>query len=197
MAASTFDFFAGAPGARPAELLFIDARSGINVSATANEAMREKVTVNASCLNIWPAMPTTKPMGKNTAIVVRVEAVTAFETSPAPFLAASFSPSPSSCLRNMFSITTTALSTNIPMPNARPPRDIIFMESLPKNMSVKATIIEIGMLKVTIAELFRFLKKNSSTKNARKPPCTAASLTPFMESFMNVDWSLTISIFIV
>ena len=167
----------------------------MSVSATKRLATSAKITVKASCLKSWPATPTTNIMGKNTTTVVRVDAVMALETSVAPATAASFSLVPSSLCREIFSRTTMALSTSIPTPRARPPRLIMFIESFPMYMKVKTAIIEMGMLKVTIVELFTFRRKNRSTKNAKMPPWKAAFLTPFIESFIKVDWSYTISIF--
>ncbi len=58
-----------------------DASTGITVSATSSEAPRAIITVSANGRNTWPAWPPTSPMGRNTAIVVRVELVTAPATS--------------------------------------------------------------------------------------------------------------------
>ncbi len=59
------------------------------VSATTNDANNENVTVNASSLNKMDVTPSTKTIGKNTATVVKVDAITAIETSFVPSLAAS------------------------------------------------------------------------------------------------------------
>ncbi len=69
---------------------------GTTISATAKLARSEKLTVSASSLNIIPARPPTKAMGKNTATVVRVEAVMAMATSSVPRRAAVRRSAPSS-----------------------------------------------------------------------------------------------------
>ena len=62
---------------------------GISIRATSREATREKVTVRAWSRKSCPATPSTKTMGTKTQIVVRVAAITAEPTSPAPRRAAS------------------------------------------------------------------------------------------------------------
>ena len=52
-------------------------RSGIIVRATKRLATRANITVKASCLKSWPAIPTTNIIGKNTTTVVSVEAIMA------------------------------------------------------------------------------------------------------------------------
>ena len=75
-----------------------EARIGISVSATARDPNNEKVTVNAKSLQIWPAIPTTNTIGRNTAIVVKVEPVIAPPTSVAPDTLACLIPFFSCCL---------------------------------------------------------------------------------------------------
>jgi len=65
-------------------------------SATTSEASRLKTTLSARSPKTCPATPSTKTMGKKTAIVVSVEATTAPPTSSAPRTEASRGPSPSS-----------------------------------------------------------------------------------------------------
>ncbi len=63
----------------------------------------------------------------------------------------------------------------------------MFIDNPPKYMNVNTTIMEIGILRVTIAEDLTLLKKNSKTRKAKTPPCSAASRTPFIASLMNID----------
>jgi len=105
---------------------------GITVRATIKDISKEKVTVRANSLNIVAVIPLTNTIGKNTAIVVKVEATTAILTSLAPSTAALSAGSPSSLNLYIFSRTTIELSTNIPTPKAMPPRVIIFIVILPK-----------------------------------------------------------------
>ena len=69
------------------------------VKATKSEANKEKAMAKARPRVSFPVIPWAKIMGKNTAMVVRVEAVIAIPTSDAPLLAASFFSFPSSMCR--------------------------------------------------------------------------------------------------
>ena len=69
---------------------------GIRVSATMSENTSANVTVSAWSRNSCPAIPLMKTIGKNTAIVVSVAAVTAVATSAVPLRAASSTSWPSS-----------------------------------------------------------------------------------------------------
>ncbi len=105
---------------------------GNRLKATKREATRAKVTVRAIGRNSCDAIPCTNTMGKNTAMVVMVEAAMAPVTSLVPVLAASTIPIPSCRCRKMFSSTTMELSTIIPTPRAKPPRVMIFSVRPPK-----------------------------------------------------------------
>ena len=91
-------------------------------------------------------MPSTKTMGKNTAIVVNVEATTALPTSPVPRTVAAIKSSPSSRQRKMLSNTTIELSTNMPTPSANPPNDMMLSDTPRRFRGAKVTKMEIGML---------------------------------------------------
>ena len=99
-----------------------DESTGISVKATASEANSAKATTTASCLYMTPETPSMKTIGRKTAMVVSVEAVIAVATSWVPSTAEVSASSPSSRFLKMFSSTTTALSTSMPTPRARPPK---------------------------------------------------------------------------
>ena len=67
-------------------------------------------------------------MGKNTATVVRVDAVTAPATSAAPSTAPRIGSPVSFCLRKIDSSTTMLESTNRPIPRASPPNDMMLRD---------------------------------------------------------------------
>ena len=83
--------------------------------------------------------------GTKTAIVVNVEAVIAMPTSFEPTTAASINGAPSSLCRKMFSSTTMPLSTNMPTPNARPPKLTVFNVKPLKYISANVEMTEIGI----------------------------------------------------
>lgn len=65
-----------------------DAMAGTSVSATSRLASREYVMVRARSVNSCFVRPSTNTIGANTHTVVRVDAVTAPSTCPAPDTAA-------------------------------------------------------------------------------------------------------------
>ena len=132
---------------------------GTSVSDTTREARREKVTVRAMSLKSCPAIPSTKTMGKNTATVVNVEAVTAPATSVVPFMAESKAFTPFSRYRWMASRTTMELSTSMPIPRASPPSEMMFREILAENIRKNVMITETGMAVPMIRVLLAFFRK--------------------------------------
>ncbi|MPM73650.1 hypothetical protein SDC9_120632 [bioreactor metagenome] len=69
----------------------------------------------ANCLNMIPTIPPMKSIGRKTTSVVAVEAAIAIPISEAPKIAACLSFDPFSICWVMFSNTTMALSTTIPI----------------------------------------------------------------------------------
>ena len=86
------------------------------VRDTSSEAARASATVIAKGRNSSPTTPETKATGKNTAIVVRVEAVTAPATSRTEaMMSAGVRVTWPALRRLMFSVTTMESSTTRPI----------------------------------------------------------------------------------
>ena len=134
-------------------------------------------------------MPCTNTSGRNTAIVVRVDAVTAMPTSDAPATAACTTPMPASRLRAMFSSTTIESSTTMPVASARPPSDITFKDSPKRSMKKNVVISETGNDSETISVLRAWPRKKKITRIASTPPISASLRTSESASRMNTDWS--------
>ena len=98
-------------------------------------------------------------MGKNTATVVKVDAVTALATSDAPVRAALYRSFPSSRCRWIDSSTTMELSTSIPIPRASPPSEMMLRVISKENMRKKVMITEMGMASPMMMVLRRFFRK--------------------------------------
>jgi hypothetical protein len=98
------------------------ASTGISVRPTTREASCEKATTTASWRYMMPEIPSMNRMGRKTTMVVRVVAISGAATSCVPSIAEAVASRPSSRLRKMFSSTTTALSSSMPTPSARPPK---------------------------------------------------------------------------
>ena len=63
--------------------------------------------------------------------VVNVAALTATDTSRAPWIAAFVGSMPNRLSRTMFSSTTTALSTSMPIPSISPMSEMRFSDRMP------------------------------------------------------------------
>ena len=82
-------------------------------------------------------------------------------------------------------MTTTELSTSIPMANARPPMEMILSEILDKNISKNAATTEIGMASPTIMVGLISLKKTNRTPTASSPPISKLTKTELIASLIN------------
>jgi hypothetical protein len=109
--------------------------------------------------------------------VVRVAAVTAPATSPAPITAAAGRGYPCRRQRSIASRTTIELSTNMPMPRARPPSDMMLSVTPSSFIGRKVASTDTGMVTATTAVARGSLKKKNRTMTARIPPTTAADQT--------------------
>ncbi len=138
-------------------------------------------------LKTWPATPSTKTIGKKTAIVVSVEAITAPPTSPVPRTTASTRESPSSRQRKIDSRTTIELSTSIPIPSAKPPRDMMLSETPNNIIGAKVATTDTGIVRPIRIVDFRLLRNKKRMIMARIPPTTALLRTSSIESRMNTD----------
>ena len=111
------------------------ASTGISVNASINEPAIAKLILKAIGLNILPSSPCKLKSGKNTTIIMRIANAIGLATSFAAVKTASVRltlppcSSRSAMIRKEFSTITTAPSTIIPMPIARPASDIKLAES--------------------------------------------------------------------
>ena len=99
---------------------------GTRVRAAVVEMIMMIDTIQPSCLNMIPAIPETMVRGRKTQSIVRVEAMTEIPTSEVAWTAASLGFSPLSKWVEIFSNTTIASSTTIPMAIDRADIEMIF-----------------------------------------------------------------------
>ena len=99
---------------------------GISVSAPIVDTIMMILVIHPSCLNMRPAIPLIIVRGRNTASIVKVEAITEIPTSCVACTAASFGLAPLSRCVEMFSNTTMASSTTIPMAMESEDMDTMF-----------------------------------------------------------------------
>ncbi len=91
-------------------------------------------------------------------------------TSRLPSMDASRMDLPSPLIRYMFSITTMELSTSIPMPSARPDKEIIFSVTPLKYMHTMAVTRLMGMEKATTMVGRRSFRNSIRIRMASRPP---------------------------
>ena len=115
-------------------------------------------------------MPLVKTIGKNTLIVVRVEATMAPATCFVPCTAARGAARPRARRRTTFSSTTMELSTSMPIPRARPERVIMFRLSPVKYISTRAKSTLRGMLIATTSVGFTSRRKSARITTASSAP---------------------------
>ena len=135
----------------------------------------------AISLNNCPASSCKNTIGKNTAIVVRAEAINAPQTSLAPTYAASEILIPSFLCLSIFSKTTIAESTSIPTAKEIPAREIVFKLLPIASNIIKVPIIEIGIATETTAVGEIALKKIIRIRTAKIPPIIIFCLTKSTE----------------
>ncbi len=128
-----------------------------------------------------------KTIGKNTAIVVRVEATTADATSVVPSLADWITLRPCSLFRTMFSRTTIELSTSIPTARAMPPNDMMFNDMSFMYIKRNVPMTDTGIAIATVAVARESRRKPYRTKIAINPPRIAAVRTASTADEINVD----------
>ena len=131
-------------------------------------------TASASALNRYLATPKRNITGKNTMMVVSVEASTGSATSSAPSCAACVGLLPASRCRLMFSSTTTESSTSRPMASAKPPSVITLIVDPFMNSPKAAARIESGIERKMPNVERKLPRKSRIISDARMAPDTAS-----------------------
>ena len=96
--------------------------------ATVVEVHTTMVIIHPNSLNITPAMPDKVVKGINTTTITSVVAITDIHTSLVAYMAASLGEEPRSICLVMFSNTTMASSTTIPMAILKEHKETMFKE---------------------------------------------------------------------
>ncbi len=135
---------------------------GVSMRATTSEANTASDAVQPNCLKNLPTTPLMKAVGKNTAISVKVVAITARPISSAASIAAWYGDLPMRRWRTMFSTSTMASSTRMPMTSDSASSDTTLIEKPKKYMPISAGKIDIGSATAD-TRVARPLRKNSHT----------------------------------
>ncbi len=127
-------------------------------------------------------------------MVVRVEAATAAVTCLAPCAAARGADSPRARNLYMFSITTTELSTNMPIARESAPRVIMFMSIPQKYMITSANSTENGIENATTSVGLTSRKNRASTTIASTAPSNKLCKIVLIYKVMYCPWSVRVII---
>src|SRR5688572_4495483 len=141
---------------------------GISVWAMISDATMATQIGMATCVShieIWLLL--LNRMGRNTTTQVAVPANVATPTSFTPASVAFCGLSGSSCRwRNTLSVTTTALSTSMPMASIIPIIDITLMVRPQKYITAKVTSSDSGTEALTISVVGQCRRNRNSTAKA-------------------------------
>ena len=158
------------------------ASTGIRVSDSTSDPAIAKLILNAMGLNSLPSRPCRLNRGRNTTMIIRMAKAMGLATSRAAASTAAvrstgspFSPH-SDMMRNAFSVITTAPSTIMPMPMAKPASDIRLADRPASPMKMKAMSMAIGSAAITtMAERNSPRNKNRTIATRMEPSISARS----------------------
>src|SRR5579884_4102004 len=146
--------------------------------------------VNAMGTNRRWAMPLRNTTGKNTAMVVAVEARTGRPTSSVASRTARRTVVPGTARwRVMFSRTTMASSTRRPMARVSPPRVKTLRVCPVKYRRRRAADTERGIPTPMMTRLHTLRRNTRTTRKVRRAPRTASRAREAMAARMYWDWS--------
>ena len=129
--------------------------------------------------------------GMNTAMMVKVVAMTARPISAVPSRAAVRWSLPCCMCRTMFSRTTIASSISMPMASDRPISVRTLSVKPNIRIAMKAATTEIGSVSPVITVDRHELRNRKTMKTVNRPPSTSVTCTSSIESRMNVESSRT------
>ncbi len=136
-------------------------------------------------------MPPMKATGTNTAMMVKVVAITARPISAVASRAAVKWSAPACMWRTMFSRTTMASSISRPMASDRPISVRMFSVKPRAFMTMKVLITDTGSASPVITVLRQLLRKMKTMKTVSRPPSNRVTFTSSTESRMKVERSTT------
>ena len=163
--------------------------------ATRVEVQQTIVTIQPNSWNIIPAIPLSIVRGTNTATSTRVVAITDTQTSLVAYIAASCGSSPLSTCRVIFSSTTIASSTTIPIAMVSEQREMMLIDESATFRYINAPIRAIGIVIPIIIVARHLPRKNNTTNTTKSSAYSTDSSSELMEFCMFSDESYIFSIF--
>ena len=167
--------------------------TGTSVSDSSSEPAIAKVMVSAIGLNSLPSSPVSENSGRKTTMMIRMAKAIGLATSRAAssttWVRLIGLPDERACdsSRKAFSTITTAPSTIMPMPMARPASDIRLADMPTRHMQMKANSIASGKVTMTT------MAERNSPRNRNR--ITATRIEPSISALVEVFSALsTISV---
>ncbi len=137
------------------------------VSAFTAEMIVETAMVTANCRKNWPVMPVMKQQGMNTELSASVIARIGPVISSIALIVAVRASSPLAIIRSVFSSTTMASSTTMPMASTSP-KSVRLLRVKPRAaMTAKVPIKETGTSIIGKIMVFQSWRKTSTTRPTR------------------------------
>ena len=140
-----------------------------------NEPISAKEMVTANGVNIFPSRPVRLNNGRNTTMIIKTPLMTGVATSSVARYTRCKRFTPLGAWANwvwMFSTTTTAASTSMPMAIARPPSDIRLALMPNRRIMMKVNSTDSGRIKATVSAARRLpsiMINTSSTRMTASP----------------------------
>ncbi len=123
-------------------------------------------------------------MGMKIATVVAVEASRAPHTCDVPLSAASAAASPRSRRRTMFSSTTIAASSTMPVANARPASEMTFRDRPASVNTTNVVSSDTGIASAIISVARHWRRNSHSTPMASRMPAARLPVSRLIERLM-------------
>ena len=162
---------------------------GTSVRERKYEASIEKTTAPARGVNRYLAAPVRRSTGKNTMQIDSVETIAGTAIWAALSSTATVSGLPSARLRWMFSTSTVASSTSMPIASAKPPSVMMLTELSVRNSATIPTRIESGIEMATTSVLRQLPRNTRTISETRRVAMTASRTTLAIAARTNTDWS--------
>ena len=160
---------------------------GTSVRDRRYEASIEITTPSAKGVKRNRAGPSSSTTGKKTTQMVSVAANAGTAIWRAPSRIATVSGFPMWRFRWMFSTSTVASSTSMPIASARPPNVMRFRVCPPRNSPTRPTRMASGMLVPTSTAPRQLPRKNRIISETRMEAITASCSTFWMAARTNTD----------
>ncbi len=160
--------------------------AGLRVRALIDENTVAVAIVRANCWYSRPVMPPSMAVGTKTASSTSVVAMTGPVICCIALTVASLRSRPSSSMmRIVFSTTTIASSTTMPMASTRPNSDSVLMERPITAITANVPSSDTGMVTAGMSVVRRSCRKTYTVRTTRAIATNSVMITSRIEAVMN------------